>query len=142
MPIDTTKPVDASQWDTFAIQDTSKRYQINAVLSRRYFNIVAVYEEGNSGFLTGWTCNVAMSVNIRQEPAPAKATQSTANFIGSPVANSIFDLAGRQITTASSVKGHMSNSITANQSIGTGCFIIHANSGKKAAGNQPWILPR
>ena len=55
MTIDTTAPIDLSQWDSIAYCTSTKFH--NPVISPgfKYFNIVAVYSEGRSDFLKNWT---------------------------------------------------------------------------------------
>ncbi len=52
--IDTTAPINPAQWDSIAFSD-STRLTLNPAQSYGYFNLVAVYTEGKSDFLQGWT---------------------------------------------------------------------------------------
>jgi hypothetical protein len=55
--IDTTTPINFAQWDSICFVDSSKTKYIynNFNPNGEFFNIVAVYSEGKSDFLNGWT---------------------------------------------------------------------------------------
>ncbi|HAJ80512.1 MAG TPA: hypothetical protein DCO75_12170 [Fibrobacteres bacterium] len=67
--IDTTAPIDLSQWDSVAFWDTvalvdstgsdnfdnTGRASFVSIMSNRYFNLVALYTEGKSDFIEGWS---------------------------------------------------------------------------------------
>ncbi|MBN1307588.1 MAG: fibronectin type III domain-containing protein [Chitinispirillaceae bacterium] len=55
--IDTTRPIDLAQWDSVAFFDSNVTKVSYPELPRSvdYFNMVAVYEEGRSDFLDGWS---------------------------------------------------------------------------------------
>jgi hypothetical protein len=54
--IDTSGLLKMEQWDSIAFYDTSSTSVFNpAILQPGYFNIAAVYAEGKSEFLIGWT---------------------------------------------------------------------------------------
>lgn len=61
--IDTTKPIDIAQWDSIAFID-STRY-IFGGQPLEYFNIVAVYSEGKSDFLSGWSKRSHPSTGVK-----------------------------------------------------------------------------
>jgi len=52
--IDTTAPINLAQWDSIAFYTSTKVYN-PPIITPLYFNLVAVYSEGKSDFLTGWT---------------------------------------------------------------------------------------
>jgi hypothetical protein len=61
MIVDTTAPINLEQWDSsvaLSIYQTKMPNFTNWLVpsSPAYFNIVAVYAEGKSDFLKGWTC--------------------------------------------------------------------------------------
>jgi hypothetical protein len=54
--IDTLSPIDSSQWDSLGFVDTTNcNYASPYAINGRYLNLVAVYTEGKSDFLNGWT---------------------------------------------------------------------------------------
>jgi hypothetical protein len=67
--IDTSAPIDLAQWDSIAFFDTSSVVSFKCFSTRdpqnSYFNIVAVYAEGRSDFLKGWTRYLNGIVDIK-----------------------------------------------------------------------------
>jgi hypothetical protein len=54
--IDTLAPIDVAQWDSLGFVDTTScTYTSPYAINGRYFNLIAVYDEGKSTFLNGWT---------------------------------------------------------------------------------------
>jgi hypothetical protein len=54
--IDTLSPIDSTQWDSLGFIDTTKcTYSSPYAINGRYLNLVAVYTEGKSNFINGWT---------------------------------------------------------------------------------------
>ena len=61
--IDTTAPINPAQWDSIAFSD-STRLTLNPAQSYGYFNLVAVYTEGKSDFLQGWTFRNCLLIGV------------------------------------------------------------------------------
>jgi hypothetical protein len=53
--IDTSLPIDMAQWNSTSITDTIVRSYPFSVGNYSFFNVVAVYDNGKSDFLKGWT---------------------------------------------------------------------------------------
>jgi len=106
--IDTTMPIDLSQWDSTIVSDSSCKIPCGQLKS--YYNIVAVYSEGKSDFLKGWTRNTYPSVHIESKSERAKNSYYQINIIKSSnglfartprnnfYAFSVFNIFGQRIT--------------------------------------------
>jgi hypothetical protein len=73
--IDTTLPVNLSQWDTVVLNDSmTQSTSLNNYIDYygRYYNLVANYSEGKSDFLNGWTkFGPALIVDVAPRVSPS-----------------------------------------------------------------------
>jgi hypothetical protein len=66
--IDTTAPINMAQWDSVGFTDTTW-FSSSYYPHGEFFNIVAVYAEGKSDFLKGWT-RLAIFQDIKKNYSP------------------------------------------------------------------------
>lgn len=101
--IDTTAPIDVRQWDSTFVGDSICKIPCNQ-WPFQYYNIIAVYREGRSDFLEGWTCNAIPAESI--DTLPKRAGKSSYHiksvnglFISESVNTdfSVFNMLGRRI---------------------------------------------
>lgn len=106
-PIDTSLPINLAQWDSIGFTDSTHfTYSFNP--HAEYFNIVAVYSEGKSEFLKGWTgLFISSSIN-NQSPRVSmpdnfiikRKTDGCSIVLKCPVGASslsIYSLTGKQV---------------------------------------------
>ena len=101
--IDTTAPINLSQWDLTFVSDSVCKIPCEQ-WSNRYFNLVAIYQEGRSDFLEGWTCNFNPAFNIdTTEQPPNRYAHKKNAFNGLFISEyrtadiSVFNILGRQV---------------------------------------------
>jgi hypothetical protein len=73
--IDTTAPINMAQWDSIAFT-TSTSYVFSGQ-PFQYFNLVAVYAQGRSEFLLGWSKRTAAVVDVKQGSPAAVLVPNT-----------------------------------------------------------------
>jgi hypothetical protein len=159
--IDTTAPINPAQWDSVSFIDSTCSSQLfphGIIMPGFYFNLVAVYAEGKSDFLLGWTKyqydnlktrpNLS-SRNCQNERIVVKKdgegflfeVQSFHANMGSS-SLSIYNLNGQQIARFAGIK---SNSIfwnTSNQDLPEGLYIMKAELPDKSVLSQKFMLSR
>lgn len=138
--IDTTAPIIPAQWDSCAY--TTSTCLSFSPLVPRYLNLVAVYTEGKSDFLQGWTYFAPTDVGVsRFSAVPSKLLQmivikKTASGILLSVqplpenagssSLAIYNITGQRIVQFSNLR---SNSIfwnTSNRNFAEGLYILRA----------------
>jgi hypothetical protein len=70
--IDTTKPINLAQWDSVKFTTSTTTSWTTEL---QYVNLVAVYAEGKSAFLNGWT--VYAEVGVKQNLQPTEKIKNT-----------------------------------------------------------------
>lgn len=149
--VDTSAPINLAQWDTVAITTMDSimcDYRLvgnpgvqNICISDfKYLNLVAVYAEGNSDFLQGWSYYFNGSVNVEQIPSSSILSSKiklSANGIHFTLSRSssinyrIFDISGRELMSRkTSMLGAGTHSIKiASGSFCPGVYILDFRAG-------------
>lgn len=150
-PIDTSAPINIAQWDSIGFTDSTQYYCFFKPHAE-YFNIVAVYSEGKSEFLKGWT-KLFVSSSAYNFSSPKDFRQFTIKrttggfFFELPgyakaLSFSIFSLTGQQVI-------HFNNGCsshifwnTSNYSLPQGLYIIRAQLVDRRVISQPFMFTR
>jgi hypothetical protein len=122
--IDTSKPINMAQWDSaaFTTKDTLKYSPFPSGPIGMYFNLVAVYNDGKSDFLKGWTeyprmIGIAPSSNPHSQRPYSELVKirnssngyriDLGGLSGANLPESIifYSLSGRQIARIDGIKG-------------------------------------
>lgn len=150
--IDTTKPVDITQWDSIAFTDSD--LLINKLRNRCYVNMVAVYEKGRSDFINGWTFYAPTSVEIKrysffeskqENRITVKNTCGSLSIEVHPFFESavlsLNSILGRRIAMFS-YTGQKAYWNFSKQSIPPGLYLIRAEFPYRSAITEPFIISR
>jgi hypothetical protein len=150
--IDTAAPINIAQWDSVGFTDTT-RFSLTYFPHGEYYNIVAVYTEGKSDFLKGWT-QLYRPDHIRWEE------NSLSNFtifssivehrkglfeFNVPVSGTnlvIFDPSGRQKAYFSRFTGRRVLWNTNQQNIPPGLYLFRAEFPDRSVITQPFTITR
>lgn len=149
--IDTTAPVDLWDWDSLSLGPTTRFLGFVSWLNPcpTYFNIVAVYTEGKSDLLKGWTCLLDIPVNAKNYSIVNKKSPEGIilrkfpdgylfNFTFLPSFISINNISGRQISRFSGKSNYIFWN-TSESNISPGLYIINAELPDKTVYTQPFI---
>jgi hypothetical protein len=151
--IDTTAPINLAQWDSIGFTN-STRFDYSYVPDGEYFNIVAVYSEGKSDFLKGWS-RMNKRIGTNQEIKLFTASTASAcireynngllfNFT-IPLATaevSIFKTTGRRVTYFSNIAGSQIVWHSSQQNIPPGLYLLRAEFPDRSAITQPFTIMR
>jgi hypothetical protein len=80
--IDTTKPINLAQWDSLAF--TTSASSSFWPMTDAYVNIVAVYTEGKSDFLKGWTKSTLGAVDVNPRSTLSEKTRNNLKIKETP----------------------------------------------------------
>jgi hypothetical protein len=153
--IDTSKPINIAQWDSVF---TSATIYTGRISDLSYFNLVAVYSEGNSDFLQGWTMSKPVVDRIKNI---APVTNSLSNKITlkksptglifdfhllhentKPLSINIYTISGRQVAGFSSVNNRRLFWNTSHSNLPEGTYIIRAVLPDRSSLSQPFMLTK
>lgn len=162
--IDTTKAPDPNQWDSLAFTDSlslptvSVATYASILTPHRYLNLVAVYTEGKSDFLSGWTYfapdivgtkpilgaqgNSINRIKIKKMPSGyvisyQQAAGNMANFTVS-----LLSLSGREVARVP-LDGNKSAFLSsASCNVAEGLYVLHAEMPDRTVPNQPFLFAR
>jgi hypothetical protein len=150
--IDTTKPIDMTQWDSTAFTDSI--LLINKLFEIRYLNLVAVYEEGNSDFLQGWTRYAPAADAIKRQPAGfntqkeginvKKATGGFSILLQPMFKNavmSIYNVSGKRIANLPYTSSRTFWNAT-QQNVPIGLYLLRAVFPDRSVITQPFTITR
>jgi hypothetical protein len=154
--IDTSGPVNLDQWDSIAFTDST--YFSNRIFREMggYLNLVAVYSEGKSDFLNGWTLyEPPMKTNnqiINRSLSANKIMLLETNFgcyfkIRSQrnvilISFTVFNISGRQIAHFSEInKDHVFWN-TSQQNITEGLYIVRAELPDKSVISRTFVVTK
>ncbi|HUI93884.1 MAG TPA: hypothetical protein VLX68_16695 [Chitinivibrionales bacterium] len=161
VPIDTTKPIDLSQWDSVAfISSTKFSPQLNVEYFGNGFflNLAAVYTEGKSDFLEGWFYFYTTAVGVQNRVTGSREFQyklavakncsgfafnvypSIAN--GSSASFSIFSPAGRQLARFTDINSSANVWNPFAQHLGPGLYIVKAELPDRTVLTRPFIYTK
>jgi hypothetical protein len=150
--IDTTTPINIAQWDSVGFTDTTTIAFTYYPLGE-YYNIVAVYTEGKSDFLKGWSTitrpdkiiSVPISINSKNIPLIFKSLNGifiNLNLPQQPSLITIFDVSGKIITNLpNAANGH----ILWNTSLlrfPVGLYLLRAEFPDRSVITQPFTITR
>jgi hypothetical protein len=156
--IDTTAPINLAQWDSMLIGTQTSYIGFIQWLQiiPAYFNIVAVYTEGKSDFLKGWTCLSAIPVNarnystvslkpqkeieIRKYPTGYIINFTQRNFF--PSFLSIDNITGKQVFRYSGIKSNPIYWNISGDGFSPGLYIIKADLPDHTVLTQPFMFTK
>lgn len=152
--IDTSGPVKMEQWDSIAFFDTISTSVFNpAILQSGYFNMAAVYTEGKSEFLNGWTKSqyALDKTNPKYNPyikglKIARITILPDNYcisIEQPFKHiSIYNLNGKVIWKSGIFLNSTSFILISNVFIKNGLYLLRAEFTDRSIITQPFTISR
>jgi hypothetical protein len=159
--IDTTVPPNPAQWDSISFIDSTRSSQLLPSylgVGDFYFNLVAVYAEGKSDLLLGWTKYLYGNLSVKSNFSschfqnnkiePRKMANGFMFSVQSLLANggtvslSICNLTGQQVAQFSNMR---SNSIfwnTSGRNLSEGVYIVKAEFPDKSVLSQKFMFSR
>jgi hypothetical protein len=150
--IDTNASINLAQWDSVGFTD-STAIQLNFDFPGAYFNIVAVYTEGKSDFLKGWTRlyrpdyikreeNSFSNFNIFSYIVKHRKGLFEFNFPMMVINLVIFNPAGRQKAHFSNFTGSRMLWNSSQHNIPPGLYLLRAEFPDRSAVTQPFTIAR
>ncbi|NLE01583.1 MAG: fibronectin type III domain-containing protein [Fibrobacter sp.] len=156
--IDTTAPFDISQWDSVVVEDTSVHFVTFPSRMSKYYNVVAVYSEGRSEFLKGWTREIyfpnsinynAISGQKKRNPIFFKYSSSSGYLtftspsnLFDPLLLILYDATGRRITSFSAKNGETVYLNSGDYNLAGGMYIVKAMAGNEVLAKQAFSIVR
>jgi hypothetical protein len=161
--IDTSATINPAQWDSILFFDatcTSSRrcFRHYENIQLLYFNLVAVYSEGKSDFLLGWTKYYYTAVGVKQSLPSINLSRNRVEIIKStrgffisykplsanigPLSFSICDISGRQVVQSSNLMGNSIFWNTSQRNLAEGLYIVRAEMPDRNVINQPLMFTR
>jgi hypothetical protein len=158
--LDTSKPIDPTQWDSVAFYPSDRRKaELNSMrLHGCYINLVALYEEGKSEFIDGWTMLNILLVGVWQQPSTF-TTQNKKISITSvpngcyiripffwsptePLSLSVFNPNGSLCARGSAVANKNVFFNTTDHAFSKGLYILRAEFPDRSVITQPFTITR
>ncbi len=152
--IDTTKPINLAQWDSIAFTTSTMDSFTNNRTYWNYFNLVAVYTEGKSEFLKGWT--ILYSVGVKQNSQQTEKLQNTLvvkrefggylislllSSFNNPIKSlSIYNAMGIKISRISSINKNQVFWKTSDRNLPEGLYIARLELSDKTSCSRAFIL--
>jgi hypothetical protein len=150
--IDTTASINLAQWDSVGFTDSttlSYRYAPQG----EYFNIVAVYTEGKSDFLKGWTrlmkfddIKKHFNLDFSRSSISIKITGGNLSIMinqhGLPAQLSIFDVTGKRIASLRNIYSTRCYLNTTQKAIPPGLYLLRAEFPDRSTITQPFTITR
>jgi hypothetical protein len=156
--IDTTAPINPAQWDSIGYTNLTHLDISSNYADFRYYNLVAVYAEGKSDFLQGWTYHATFAVGVKQkwhaiDPQQNKIEiQKTTNgflitFQPSPQTTgfpslSIYNVNGEKVAGFPGIKGNQVYWKTTDRNLAEGQYIIKLELPDKSVISRTLIFSR
>jgi streptogramin lyase len=150
--IDTSQMINLAQWDSIGYTDSTK-YSFPFSSRGEYFNVVAVYTEGKSDFLKGWT-RLSMPSSVTKYSSSQSLCNnleikkvSSGFSIGLPertgiLSLSIYTIAGRQVSMFSGITTNRIFWNTSQQNLAEGLYIVKAELPDRNCINQTLVFTR
>jgi hypothetical protein len=150
--IDTTAPINIAQWDSVGFTDTTT-IAFNYSPLGEYYNIVAVYAEGKSDFLKGWSTlarpdniiSVPISINSKNVPLIFKSLNGifiNLNRPQQPSLINILNVSGKIITNLpNAANGHILWK-TSLLRVPVGLYLLRAEFPDRSVITQPFTVTR
>jgi hypothetical protein len=151
--IDTAKPIDTTQWDSIAFYpNLFKKAEVSLSVNGCYINLVALYEEGKSEFLDGWTMLNVIPVGVVKpkpefSPLQKKLNISTVPggvFVTAPYSSStepfsvsLFNPNGSLHSRISSIRG---NRTLLGNNFAVGLYLLRAEFPDRSVITQPFVV--
>ena len=149
--IDTSAPINMAQWDSVAFTNsTGANSGFNGF---GYINIVAVYTEGRSEFLLGWTIyDIALGVtpfgkpqNIRRFSHCVTISKSCKSVLfdfksQNPLSATVFDPSGRQVANFVNIQSGTLLWTTAGGNVMPGYYVLRAVLPDKSTISQSFLV--
>jgi len=160
--IDTAKPIDAAQWDSLAFIPASTiniqiypNFNLNR-LQLNYINMVAVYEEGRSDYLDGWSLldyRTGISrpalpfFNTLRSTITISRTQAGLFFdmpetVRYPSSFSIFNADGSIHYRIKDINNNRVYLSTESNNFATGLYLLRAEFSDRSVITQPFTITR
>jgi hypothetical protein len=154
--IDTTAPINPEQWDSLSLPVTTGLINFTNWADLHYFNIVAVYTEGKSDFLNGWTRIFDLPVGNKNYSTVSKKNQKGFEIRKSPTGYtinfnqknpfpsffSIADVNGRLVLRCFSIKNVSIFFNTSKRSLAPGLYIATAEFPGGTVLSQPFLFTK
>jgi hypothetical protein len=153
--IDTNAPVNMAQWDSLSFSDsTSMDSRHSYLVDGQYFNLVAVYAEGRSGFLSGFTrlegCSSGGAIlkpsALHSSLNAMQIARSTAGFLitlnrisACPFSIVVFSLSGQEMVCLP-VNGKQA--MLTNRNLREGLYILRAQLPDKTVLTRTFMFTR
>ena len=136
--IDTTAPINLTQWDSLAFTASTNGTFIGEEYG--YINLVAVYAEGKSDFLKGWVKRTSFPIGIKQTSTPIEnlrnnlvikktsngfriSFQSPTQTSGSS-SLSIYNISGTKVAEFSNIQGNQFFWKTTDRNLAQGQYFV------------------
>lgn len=151
--IDTSEQINLAQWDSVGFSDTT-RFTVIYQSNGEYFNIVAVYEEGRSDFLIGWSrLYKSMSINrVRNGYTNSEVGTSIWKCRGGlsfefslPVTGAmlnVFSITGKRMVVFPKFTGNRVLWNTSQCHVPNGLYLLRAEFPDRSVITQPFIIAR
>jgi hypothetical protein len=159
--VDTTAPVNMAQWDSLTFYDTSwvpfsTALQDSFFYSIYYRNLVAVYAEGRSSFLSGWSKHEYQIVDTktwsRENGESINKMQVTRSgtgysvrirgFSGKTSSISLLSLLGQEVFRLTTIGDRSVFLSTSNRSLREGLYILRAELPDKTVLTRTFMFTR
>jgi hypothetical protein len=153
--IDTAASINLAQWDSIGFTDTTTYSfsRLNWAENGEYYNIVAVYTEGKSEFLKGWSTifrptgitygsSAENSFSIIRIHNSQCGLSFSMNQWALPSILSIFELTGSRIYHTSNFSGSRIFWNASQQSIPPGLYLLRAEFPDRSVITQPFTIAR
>jgi hypothetical protein len=150
--IDTTALINLSQWDSVGFTDSTSLSFTYSSPFGEYFNLVAVYTEGKSEFLKGWT-QLLVPMNIMSSPTFRRlenyfsiynTVQGISIVLNQPIVRnslSILSVSGRCLANPQYTGSRIF--LNASQkNIPTGIYLLRAEFPDRSVITQPFTITR
>jgi hypothetical protein len=152
--IDTSAPINLAQWDSMAFTSSTMDTLHNVNVPMLYFNLVAVYTEGKSEFLKGWTRPIPDGVkqNSQSTEKPQNALiikKTSGGYLVSLPSSSptnlfqsltIYNAMGKKIFGFPSSKNNQVFMKTSDQKASEGFYIARLELSDKTSYSRRFIL--
>jgi hypothetical protein len=153
MVVDTTKQINIAQWDSIAF--TESTLLTNKLPSDCYVNMIAVYEEGTSDFIQGWSRYSPLWVRIDKNQNAAfhlqnkltlhKLSRGRSIYLQTPTKQallSIYSLTGKKIAQFSYFKDKPFCWNPIQQNIPVGLYLLRAEFPDRSVITQLFTITR
>jgi hypothetical protein len=150
--IDASASINLAQWDSVGFTDAT-RFTYSFYPSGEYFNLVAVYTEGRSDFLQGWTrLEISSSIQSFQMPdhllKPFSVQRTSLGFLfvfnksSTNAVMNIFSTTGQQIARFLEMEGNSIFWNPSDRNISPGAYIANIELPDKTSFDQKFMFSK